>query len=228
MAVVPDNTSTSTAITSLQTSKTWAHTCAGSDRVLRVRLAGYCDSGQQPTAVTYNGVALTKIADSGRSAGGDYVQIWRLIAPATGANNIVATFPASNVGGGAATSYTGADQTTPDGTPVTATGTSNSPSVTVSTASGEYIDDGVAADSGSAPTVGANQTAVLAVSANGESRGASYQAGADGGVMSWGLSTSTTWAMAAAPVKPVATAASRPITSRLITDRSRRLAAEWN
>src|SRR5688572_3193338 len=119
MALAIDATSSGSAITSVQTSKTWAHTCAGSDRLIYAPYAGYCDSGQQPTAETYAAAASTKVAESSRSSGGDIAQIWRRIAPATGANNNVLTFPTSNVGGCSAISFTGGHQTTPEGTPST-------------------------------------------------------------------------------------------------------------
>ena len=65
---------------------------ANSNRALVVCNLVNGSSSEQTTGITYNGVALTKIAEvsSGASAG-DRLQIWYLNAPATGNNNLVFT-----------------------------------------------------------------------------------------------------------------------------------------
>lgn len=86
-------------------SVTWAHTCAGSDRYLLVGI--YCDSASdQVTGVTYNGVAMTRIA---RFASGVSIYLYGLVAPATGANNIIASFTGAIGADVAAMSFTGVD-----------------------------------------------------------------------------------------------------------------------
>lgn len=72
-------------------SLTIAHTCTGSDRLLLVGV--FCQetptSYDVVTGVTYNGVAMTQLAkiDCGIAVQGVY--LYGLLAPATGANNIV-------------------------------------------------------------------------------------------------------------------------------------------
>jgi len=116
-------------------------------------------SGSTLNGSTYNAVALTAIP-SGSAANGQYhIDGLHLIAPATGTNNLVATFSWNvfDVGMGSV-SFTGADQTTPLGTAVTATGTSTTPSVTVSSAAGEIVIDGLVIVHGGTLTVGGSQT----------------------------------------------------------------------
>jgi hypothetical protein len=69
----------------------WFHTCSGSDRILWVGVM--TSSTRSVSSVTYNGVALTSLT---RSAGGQPVQLWYLIAPATGTNTISVSIGAPN------------------------------------------------------------------------------------------------------------------------------------
>lgn len=68
------------------TSHTFSHTCAGTNRVLVVNIFS---SDAYPTGVTYNGVSMTSIASQ---ASFGYQRTYILVAPATGANNIVVSF----------------------------------------------------------------------------------------------------------------------------------------
>ena len=105
-------------------STTISHTCTGSDLVLYVACYLHEQSGTQdaPTGVTYNTVAMTKIGEATVSPNSNWT-VWRLINPATGANDIVGTFSEDKnqifLGG---FSYTNVDQTTSEDTSVTATG----------------------------------------------------------------------------------------------------------
>lgn len=90
------------------TSHTVSHTCTGSNRLL---LAGFYHSGSSAddcTGVTYAGVAMTRIATA--TVGTERAYIYGLIAPSTGANNIVMSYGASRSVEGVNTSYTGASQ----------------------------------------------------------------------------------------------------------------------
>jgi hypothetical protein len=84
-----------------------SHTCTGSDRILFV--AAWGDAGN-PTAVTYNGVSMTKIADIPANGDAYRGNLWYLVNPATGANNVTVTGAGLNVYGMSA-SFTGASQT---------------------------------------------------------------------------------------------------------------------
>lgn len=84
----------------------WSHTCSGNQRLLLVCVTG----SSRPTGITYNGVALTKLASSaGNGTTGKTMELWYLIAPATGSNTIaVSGSPTDYIG--IAQSYTGVKQ----------------------------------------------------------------------------------------------------------------------
>lgn len=99
-------------------SKTWAHTCTGTDLILVVTYATNQD--QNVSGITYNGVSLTNL-NSMAPGGNNKQSTWYLINPATGSNNIVVSFSSSLAYYQlCAVSFTGVKQTTPFGTPVTA------------------------------------------------------------------------------------------------------------
>lgn len=104
MAIAYDSSSTGATTGS---SITFAHTCSGSDRVLIV--AGE-DNGSNNWSVTYpkggSATALTQI-DSDTASG---LKMYYMIAPDTGANNIVASKTGTYIVACAA-SYTGVKQT---------------------------------------------------------------------------------------------------------------------
>lgn len=106
------------------TSLTFAHTCTGSDRLLTVGVYGGAD---RITGVTYSGVSMTfinKLLMTGAAAG-QYIYLYYLLAPASGANNIVVTASAATDMYGAGSSYTGVKQTgQPDASATQATASS--------------------------------------------------------------------------------------------------------
>ena len=92
MAVILDTTSSGRSETA-GTTLTVSHTCTGLDRILVAYVAhrDTPNSGNDPTGVTYNLIAMTLVsntADGGQVSG----NWWYLIAPTTGANDIVATW----------------------------------------------------------------------------------------------------------------------------------------
>lgn len=95
---------------------TWNHTCSGSDRILFVAVE-FAFSTSAPTVTctaTYNGVSMTSInyaADTASFAG---AQLFYLINPATGTNQVSVTTSVSGgtyTHSGLSTSYNGAAQT---------------------------------------------------------------------------------------------------------------------
>jgi hypothetical protein len=86
---------------------TFSHTCTGSDRILFVAAAS--NTSETVTGVTYNGVSMTEV-DS--VTAGATQHLFYLVAPATGANNVVVSTSGS-VAVGSSVSYTGVDQTSP-------------------------------------------------------------------------------------------------------------------
>lgn len=144
MAIAFDAVSTATNATD-PTSLTWSHTCSGSDRILIVGTSTESDTGghtaQTVSGITYNGVALTKIRSDYITDNG--TELWYLVAPSTGANNIVVTMTAVVDGlYGAGLSFTGVDQSNPidnhNGT--TTTGLSISQSITTNVADAMIVN----------------------------------------------------------------------------------------
>lgn len=85
----------------------FAHTCTGSKLILLVAVATSSYGSGDATTVTYNGVALTKIANAANATSG-YSSLWYLLNPPTGLHTVV-------VSGGSpefiiAASYTGIKQ----------------------------------------------------------------------------------------------------------------------
>ena len=104
MAIAIDATTAVTA-TNSSTTHTFSHTCTGSNLILWVAAGA---SAGDPSGVTYNGVAMTKVNSVNLQS--SWVALWYLVAPATGANNVIVTAASGSVTGGAM-SFTGAKQT---------------------------------------------------------------------------------------------------------------------
>lgn len=139
MAIVLDDTSSS--FNNYTDTLSWSHTCAGSDRILIVApvLLGDAPPTHDIVSITYNGVALTKVDD--QDSTGVHVEMWYLVAPATGAHNIVITHDGTFTTSwclGIAKSFTGVDQTSPIVTSGKASDTGNA--VTVSLTSTDATD----------------------------------------------------------------------------------------
>ncbi len=156
---------------SANTSFTISHTCTGSNRYLLVCInTDNVEDTNIVTSVTYAGVSMTKIgayADSGSLL---TLTIWALIAPATGANNVVITQSSSKAIVYSFVSYTGCNQTaqptTSDNIKVTATTTL--PLLTTKVAGNDWVFGWGRAGSGNF-AAGANTT--LRGTASGEQVG---------------------------------------------------------
>lgn len=128
-------------------SLSWSHTASGTFRlVIVVCAAGKgIDTGVALTA-TYGGVSMTSLGliHSNNSNAG-FVQMWGLIAPATGAQTVVVTNsgPTADLEGGSV-SFNGVNQTTAWQNVATAFGNSTAPSVSITSSSGNMVIDGVA------------------------------------------------------------------------------------
>jgi len=195
-----------------KTTGTVSHTCSGSNRALYAVID--MRASDIVTGCTYNGVALTKLGVIDTITMN--AQIWRMIAPPTGAHDLTVTTSANRRFILHAVSFTGVHQTTPDGTPVTGSGTGAGgihPSVVVSSAAGEVVLDGAALrndDNTSTLTADAGQTdrGNLANSngTNSGIRGAcSTEPGAASTTMSWTADGTDAWAQIAVAIKPTAT-----------------------
>ena len=183
---------------------TWSHTCTGSDRGLIVGVSWY--NGLDPTdvAVTYNGVSMTQEADIS-APDASRVRIFSLIAPATGSNTISVSWTGSNtdpmVGG--AVSVTGCHQTDMiTRAASTNSGTSTTVSVTVTSATGEFVvDTAVMVDT---PTENGDGTQRWNVNGTGLYGCGASAPGAASVNMSWSQASSASWAIAAVSIDPAA------------------------
>jgi hypothetical protein len=169
-----------------------SHTCAGADRFLSCVAQRWGGSGDALTA-TYNAVSLSLIWDIAA-----HKKVFFLVAPATGTNTLqVASVDTSNEVIAVAASYTGVDQTTPyDGLATSSTLTAT-PSVTVTSATGNQVLGGVigADDGGTLSfTPGADQTErVDHPGANPAACTIADEAGAASVTHSYTLSSSPAW-----------------------------------
>lgn len=184
------------------TSLSWSHTCTGDNRILIVGLSFFLTVTD--VAVTYNGVAMT-LVDNAVGGNGGKPWMFRLVAPATGSNTIAASWTTSSSCAGGGMSFTGVSQSAPLGTAAKNTGASTTPTVDVTSASGELVVDVVSnANAGGAPSVGADQTErynQLGSGTNNVYGAGSHEAGAATTTMSWTI-VSTNWGIVAVPLKP--------------------------
>lgn len=148
------------------TTLTISHTVANqSNRVLLVFVA--INGPETVTGITYNSVALTKINPPGTISVGSIegLEVWRLVAPSTGANNIVITlsgdFSGTRITGVGVSAY-GVDQTNPIAAYASSTATNlpNPYSTSITTTSNnQLLVDLLARSTGSAsPSGGQTQT----------------------------------------------------------------------
>ena len=103
MAIAFDSSAMGAAVAGgVGSGATWSHTCSGSNRLLIVAIG---DVQALPTAVTYNGVAMTLIVQNGSS-----LVVYYLLNPSTGTNTVSITTTDLNYRG-VSVSYTGVLQT---------------------------------------------------------------------------------------------------------------------
>nr|HMU06221.1 SprB repeat-containing protein [Saprospiraceae bacterium] len=153
--VVLENTSTTTATSG--STVTLSHTVGnGENRGLVVSVSS---RDRSVSSVTYGGVALVLIGST-TYASDARLYIYGLINPNIGTANVVVTMSGSVSNGVvvSASSFFGIDQTVPLGTFASATGSSSTATVNVSSVAGDYIYDAVTYRNTSNLTVGAGQT----------------------------------------------------------------------
>lgn len=212
MAVAPDAVGPSSAGASSLSSLTlsWSHTIgSGADRAAYVGFAKGGSTGTLST-VTFGGANMTLVASVVVPGTSDTVYLYRLLNPTTGANTVAITYtgtaPNSIVGG--SVSFTGVDQTTPDGTPVTAgVDIASAPSLAVTTTSTNSLVVDIAATGTGLSSSG--QTQRWLNNASGASAvgnaAQSTAAGTGGSVtMSYTPSTADWWGMVVVEVLPTA------------------------
>jgi hypothetical protein len=141
------------------------------------------------SSVTYNGVSMTGIGADGT--------VFGLVAPASGANNIVATFTGGGTVSLAALSTTGTDQsggTTTFHDYATNSAISSSPSVTITSATNELAIAGwlnAAAQNFTVPAVGCVDIGKVNTGVN--QNASSYAVGAASVSVGYAMGSSTFW-----------------------------------
>ncbi len=206
-AIGLDGTSSNTATST--SSITISHaTGNGANRLMLVGVSLF-DGGHnlQVNSVTYGGQNLTFVGGRRDSSDSVRCEIWRLTSPPSGTANVVVTLNGSSDGIAAGVvTFNGVDQITPLGSFNSAQGMSPTPSVTVSSGSGQLVFDTVAFKDGLSLNVGANQTQRWSgADGNNKLRGAgSTEPGAASVTMSWSEpgTNSKEWAIGAVPIRP--------------------------
>ena len=142
-------------------SLTWSHTTSsGSNRILFVSVAEW-DSTKKVTGVTYAGVSMTEIDSQQVAASNPWITLYYLVAPATGANNVVVSASGSMFQiQGSSASYTGVSQTgIPDSKNKSAYSSSTTQAIsTTVVASNCWLFMGVVNDSSDGITAGTGTT----------------------------------------------------------------------
>ena len=184
-------------------------TPAGDNRITLVGVA-YRGGDRSSTTATIGGNAMTESqthVHDGVTAGG---QIFYYVNPPSGTNDVVVNWEPTGAplnGSIIILTCTGVDQVSPfrstNGTSAT---TGTTATVTLgSINAGDVAVDVVSSDDTTSLSVGANQTVIHDGATSSSMAGMSYQAGADGGVMSWTLGATDNWAILAVALKPFET-----------------------
>ncbi len=172
---------TSDYVTATDTTCTRSHTCSGSNRLLMAHVAV---NGQDSATVKYNAVSMTlhtRFNISGRRH-----EIWYLVAPDTGTNNIVVTTGSAAEIAIAGTSFTEVNQSSPIGT--TSDNSNSSTFVSVSstvTSTGIAIDFLLTDQNGSSQAADAGQTNARSFNGGNFDLGTSIETGAGSVTMGW-------------------------------------------
>jgi hypothetical protein len=188
MALAVDAISNSGAKTS-SSGYTWSHTCTGTNLVLIVCVTSGSTTPQVVTGITYNSVALTQAVTAAiANARSD---IWYLKNPSTGANTISVTLAGTATRtGGAAVSFTGADQSNPIHKS-NSDASSGTPSVSVTTTvENTYLVASLYHGNETTATGGGQTSICLLTFGGNDAYGASYKAlaAATSGTMSYTVS----------------------------------------
>lgn len=215
IAIDSGNNGTQANVTSGNT-MTWSHTCTGAGLMLVVAIA--CDNTNQPTSVTYNGVAMT-LAVSRDDGSALKVHFYYLSDPATGANNVVMTASATGDYAGGSVSLTDASSQIGNTQSSLITSSTN-PSVSFTTngITGFVVDallnrNGQSATAGAGQTRFCNQTYFNNFGSNG-GLSMSYESYTSSGdpTMSWTLGTMTDSAWIGIEIKETALASGGTLT----------------
>ncbi|MDQ2977360.1 MAG: right-handed parallel beta-helix repeat-containing protein, partial [Acidobacteriota bacterium] len=206
--IAVDSVSGVTGPSSNQTTQTWSHTVgAGSNRILIVGVS-FKNGAANVNSITYGGTALVSIGSRTDAGTNTKIEIWKLVAPASGTANIVVTLSAAKRIVAGSVSFTGVDQTTPNGAFASNVGSNNTPTVNVASAVGELVIDTLATQGDASPatvSVGQTQRWNRTTGANDGNEvlgGGSTKPGAATVTMSWTLGQGQAWSIGAIALKP--------------------------
>lgn len=133
------------------------------------------------------------------------VELWGLYNPPTGSQTVSVTLSATSQIILGAVTYLGVDGTTPLGTPVTQTGSSATPSLSLTTESGDMVVGAISlTNAGGSPTPSTGGSAYYSdIDIGGSFHGAGSDMAATGSTTAWGWTygTAQTFAMLAVPLK---------------------------
>jgi hypothetical protein len=175
---------------------------SGSNRLLLAAIWTYPSA--YSSTPSYNSVNLTQVVgDISDGSGGDHIQLWKLINPASGSHSFSAGTTVNDI---VLISFSGVHQTTSLGTAQTVqqtTGHATPITVNVSSASNEMVFDAATISNNCTRTMVAHTGRVqVANDGNDEYVVASYQPGIATTVCDWTISTNQQWAHIAIAVKP--------------------------
>jgi hypothetical protein len=163
------------------------------------------DASATVQTLTYAGQAMSLRGTTTPSDGFGRVEMWVIVNATLGANTIALTLSQGTNHLLACVPYSGASQLLTDYTFTAATPATNaSPSVTVTSAAGEFVQDalGVSIEGSETAVVGGGQTQVANQTFTSQIiAGASTEPGATSVVMSWILGESDEWAIAAIRIR---------------------------
>ena len=196
---------------SASSSYSWSHTCTGSNRYLVVGIA-MLSLAQTVSSITYAGENLALLGVRSSITGAARVELWGIVAPATGSNTIAVTLSGSIASAGCASSYAGVNQSSStegyNSAQATNVGAADATVNITTVADNDWVVDIVATDD-TAITVGAgntsrnNVTGVGGSGAMGDTNGAKTPAGSV--TMSWtNVGALATWAIGGIALRPTA------------------------
>jgi hypothetical protein len=210
MAVAHDAASTATGAN--VTSLSWSH-AGGTPTAVGTGISWWDGESNAITGVTYDGVAQTVAAAATRAGFADRCSIYGLGAPAAGTKTVAVTWGAGVYPVAGAETVTGSDTSTVFSNTATADGSSTTPSVTVTSATGELVL--AVMDARQTFTTDASQTERWNTNQSGLRGAGMTEAGAASVVMNGTLGASDNWIFAGVSFKEAAAGAA--VGSGLVT-----------
>ncbi len=178
-----------------------AHTTSGSNRLMLVSVATDPHT-ERVSSITYNGVGLSLVGVEEILGSHSRVEIWSLVAPATGTHNVVVNMTGTGYNGLAVgvTTFNGVHQTSPLLDFDSAGGNSTAAAVTVASAARNLVFAAVHSHNGASVLPGAGQTEYWDVAMGQSNGGASGQAGTGAVTSTWTVDNGD-WSAAAVSIQ---------------------------